>query len=132
MSTTQMHVSRAKAFLDAMSRGDVNAVKALASDGFDYWVAGRTSLSGSRTMAELAAAMPDFALAFPDGLEMRVTGITAEDRRVAVEAVSQGITAGGKTYQNEYHFLFAFDEDGKISKVREYMDTAHVADVFAG
>lgn len=132
MSITQMNVSRARSFVDAMSRGDVNAVEALVSDSFDYWVAGRTSLSGSRTMTDLAAAMPDFAQVFPDGLHMSVTGITAELQRVAVEAVSQGVTAEGKTYQNDYHFLLEFDEAGKIAKVREYMDTAHVADVFAG
>ncbi|MEJ7935388.1 nuclear transport factor 2 family protein [Sphingobium sp. AN558] len=132
MSITQMNVSGAKAFLEAMSKGDVNAVQALASDKFDYWVAGSTSMSGSRSMTELTAAMPDFAQCFPDGLRMSVTGITAELQRVAVEAVSHGTTADGKTYQNDYHFLFEFDQAGKITKVREYMDTAHVADVFAG
>lgn len=130
MSITQMNVSRAKAFLEAMSKSDVSRVEALASGEFEYWVAGRTSLSGRRDMAQLAAAMPDFAQFFPNGLRMSVTGITAEAQRVAVEAVSHGTTADGKTYENCYHFLFEFDHSGKIVKLREYMDTAHVADIF--
>lgn len=130
MSITQMNVSQAKAFLEAMSKGDVSRVEALTSDELEYWVAGRTSLSGCRDKAQLAAAMPDFAPVFPNGLRMSVTGTTAEDQRVAVEAVSHGTTADGKTYENCYHFLFEFDHAGMIVKVREYMDTAHVEDVF--
>lgn len=130
MSITQTNVSRAKAFLEAIGKSDVSGVEALVSDDFEYWVAGRTSLSGSRTMIELAAAIPDFAHVFPHGLVMTVTGTTAELNRVAVEAESHGTTADGKTYQNCYHFLFELDHAGKIAKLREYMDTAHVADVF--
>lgn len=130
MSITQVNVSRAKAFLEAMGESDVSCVEALASDEFEYWVAGRTSLSGSRNMAALAAAMPDFAPVFPHGLRMTVTGITAELQRVAVEAQSHGTTVDGKTYENCYHFLFEFDHAGKIVRLREYMDTAHVADIF--
>ena len=130
MSITQINVSRAKTFLEAMSKGDVSAVEALASDEFEYWVAGRTSLSGSRDLAELTAAMPEFARVFPHGLCMSVTGTTAELQRVAVEAASHGITADGKTYENRYHFLFKFDHAGDIAEVREYMDTAHVAEIF--
>lgn len=130
MSISQMNVSQAKAFLEAMGKSDVNSVEALTSDELEYWVAGRTSLSGSRDKAQLTAAMPEFAPFFPNGLRMSVTGITAEGQRVAVEAESHGITADGKTYENCYHFLFEFDHDGKIAKVREYMDTAHVAEIF--
>lgn len=130
MSITQMNVSRAKAFLEAMSKSDVSAVEALTSEELEYWVAGRTPLSGYRNKAQLAAAMPDFAPFFPNGLRMSVTGTTAEAQRVAIEAESHGITADGKTYENCYHFLFEFDAAGKIAKVREYMDTAHVADIF--
>lgn len=130
MSITQMNVSRAKAILEAMSQGDVSRVEALTSDELEYWVAGRMSLSGCRDKAQLAAAMPNFAPFFPNGLRMSVTGTTAEAQRVAVEAASHGTTVDGKTYENCYHYLFEFDHSGKIVKLREYMDTAHAADIF--
>ena len=130
MSDTQTNVSRAKAFLEAMSKSDVGSVKALVSDDFKYWVAGSTSLSGTSDLATLASAMPGFADIFPQGLRIDVTGATAELNRVALEAVSHGITAGDRTYENSYHFLFEFDGAGKISLLREYMDTAHVVDIF--
>lgn len=130
MSDTEMNVSRAVAFIEAMVNCDLSSVKNLASDDFEYWVAGSTSLSGSSDIAKLTAAMPEFATVFPHGLRMSVTGTTAELQRVAVEAVSHGITANGRTYENSYHFLFEFDHAGKIAKLREYMDTAHVVDIF--
>lgn len=130
MSSTQTNISQAKAFVEAMSTSDVSRVEALASDDFVYWVAGRTPLSGSSSLAELTAAMPNFGKIFPNGLRISVTATTAELQRVAVEAASHGITADGKTYENLYHFLFEFDDAGKIAKVREYMDTAHVVETF--
>lgn len=130
MSTTQENVSSVTAFLNAMSTSDVEGIKALASDGFEYWVAGRTPLSGTSNLAQLTAAMPEFGKAFPNGLRISMTGTTAEHRRVAVEAEGSGITADGKTYENVYHFLFIFDDAGKIAKVREYMDTAHIMETF--
>lgn len=130
MSDTQTNVSRAKAFLDAMSKSDVDSVKAMVSDDFEYWVAGNTSLSGTSDLATLVAAMPGFGEVFPQGLRIDVTGATAQFQRVALEAVSHGIVADGRTYANSYHFLFEFDDAGEIVKLREYMDTAHVVEIF--
>jgi hypothetical protein len=45
-----------------------------------------------------------------------------------VEAESYGKMKNGKTYQNQYHFLFIV-RDGKIQQVKEYLDTMHAADV---
>ncbi|MEM9621657.1 MAG: hypothetical protein AAF993_08415, partial [Pseudomonadota bacterium] len=63
------------------------------------------------------------------GVQLTPTGITAEGDRVAVEAVSSGETLDGKTYNNEYHFLFVC-RNGKLTAVREYMDPMHVREVF--
>jgi ketosteroid isomerase-like protein len=57
--------------------------------------------------------------------------MTAEDDRVAVEAVSEGLHATGQTYSNEYHFLFRF-RDGKVVEFKEYMDTERVTDILCG
>jgi ketosteroid isomerase-like protein len=55
----------------------------------------------------------------------------AEGDKVAVEAVSEGQHVSGQTYSNEYHFLFEFRE-GKLLKLKEYMDTERVTDVLCG
>lgn len=52
------------------------------------------------------------------------TGMVAEGDRVAVEVVSEGDLTNGRQYRQEYHMLLEFRE-GKISAVREYLDTQH-------
>jgi ketosteroid isomerase-like protein len=59
---------------------------------------------------------------------LKVTGVTAEGDKVAVEAESHANMKSGKTYQNKYHFLITI-QDGKIQAVKEYLDTAHADDV---
>ncbi len=49
----------------------------------------------------------------------------AEGNQVAVEVESYGEHANGKTYNNKYHFLITI-ESGKITEVKEYMDTLHL------
>ncbi len=63
------------------------------------------------------------------GLKMRVTSMIAEGDKVAVEALSEGGLRNGRGYRQEYHFVLEF-RDGKISVVREYLDTQHAHDVW--
>ena len=62
---------------------------------------------------------------------IEVTGVTAEGERVAIEATGRGRLRNGRDYDNSYHFLMIV-RDGRVLSVREYMDSQHVADVFAG
>ncbi len=62
---------------------------------------------------------------------MDVHGVTAEGDRVAVESESRIEMTSGKIYNNTYHFLFKF-RDGKIYQSKEYNDSKHAADTFAG
>jgi ketosteroid isomerase-like protein len=60
-----------------------------------------------------------------------VTGVTAEGERVAIEGTGRGRLSNGRDYDNTYHFLVIV-RDGRVSSVREYMDSQHVAEVFEG
>ena len=62
---------------------------------------------------------------------IEVTGVTAEGERVAIEGTGRGRLRNGRDYDNSYHFLMIV-RDGRVLSVREYMDSAHVADVFEG
>lgn len=59
-----------------------------------------------------------------DGLKMTIKSSIAEGDKVALEADSYGELTNGRIYQQTYHFLMEF-RDGKISAVREYLDTQH-------
>jgi ketosteroid isomerase-like protein len=60
---------------------------------------------------------------------MTVLGSVAEGDSVAVEVESSGDLKNGRQYRQQYHFLLAF-RDGKISAVREYLDTQHAFEVW--
>lgn len=57
--------------------------------------------------------------------EFIVTGITAEDDRVALEATSSGVGPGGAIYKNIYHFAFEL-QDGLIYSAKEFFDPFEV------
>lgn len=81
-------------------------------------------VSGNMTKAEFAEHIERFHHSIPGGIQISVTGVTAEGDRVAVEAESIATMPNGRTLNQVYHFLFEF-EDGKVRRAREYMDTAH-------
>jgi ketosteroid isomerase-like protein len=58
-------------------------------------------------------------------LLVTVTGMTAEDDRVAVESVSDCVNTKGFVYKNFYHTLFVI-RDGQIAVMKEYLDSAHM------
>ena len=62
------------------------------------------------------------------GPEVTVNRILVDGEHAAVEAVGSGKLHNGNTYSNVYHF--AVDtRDGRVTAVREYMDSFHVATV---
>ncbi|MGV3768515.1 MAG: nuclear transport factor 2 family protein [Sphingobium phenoxybenzoativorans] len=79
----------------------------------------------SRFFAEVMAP----AMAGP--FSVKVTGMTAEGERVAVETVSDCVNGSGMLYNNRYHSLFVI-RDGQIVALREYLDSAHLLAFIAG
>ena len=80
------------------------------------------------TKASYRRLVEDSAKDFPSGLRFTITGTTAEDDRVAIEAESYGMARSGKLYNNLYHLLVLLD-NGKIKTVREYLDSGHATEV---
>jgi ketosteroid isomerase-like protein len=116
-------------FFEAFSASRFDLALDLMAEGGTWWVAGTTEISGTYTKEEFRELATGVTGGTRNGVQLTATGMTAEGNRVAVEAVSDGETLGGKRYQNRYHFLFEFD-NGQITAVREYMDPMHVREVF--
>jgi ketosteroid isomerase-like protein len=112
----------ARRFLDILSRADVEAAADLYAEDIELWTAGTLPFSGTKDRAQALEGMPAILGLFPDGLRFEVQALTAEGERVAIEATSDGVTAGGVRYQQTYHFLMRV-RDGRITAFREYMDT---------
>jgi len=118
-------------FFAAMNAGDAPAiVDAYAEDGA-VWTSGRTLISGTFGKSQIREASGRIFEAFPQGIRFTILAMTAEGDRVAVEAESSGQHASGKLYTNQYHFLFEF-RDGKVVRLKEYMDTERVTDILCG
>ena len=114
---------------EEMNTGDIHRYLALVPDDYTHTIPGKSVFAGTRTKAQMAEELEGFGAMFPKGLKMTIKGMIAEGDRVAVEAESYGETIDGTVYNNEYHWLFEV-RDGKIRAAREYMDTAHVVEVF--
>lgn len=115
-------------FLHKFSAGDhAGALELMAEDG-TWWVAGSMPISGTRTKAEFQQLLAGVGKMIDGPLTISPYAMTAEGERVAVEATSSAEHVNGKSYRNEYHFLFVL-KDGKISQVKEYLDTMHANDV---
>lgn len=131
LSVIEQNKQRVTAFFDALNRGDVNAVVDAYSEDGTCWTSGTTLISGTMNKEQIRAGSGAVFDVFPKGLLFTIHAMTAEGERVAVEAESLGDHVSGQVYNNLYHFLFEF-RDGKLLRLKEYMDTERVTDVLCG
>ena len=114
-------------FFEALSSGSETYLDFYNDDSI-IWTAGDNAIGGRRTKKEIITFAKDILEAFPNGIEFKITGITAENERVAVEVQGDAIHISGKPYNNFYHFLLKI-KDGKIIELKEYMDTQLAAKI---
>ena len=121
----------ALAFFKNLSAGKIDAALDLVADDLDWWLAGKPeqfALAGPKTRQQFAEMLTTIEKGMPNGIRLTITGITAEDDRVAVEMNADGVSAAGQEYHNQYHDLLVI-RDGKIHVGKEYLDTAHAQEV---
>ncbi len=116
-------------FWAAFSASRFDEALALLAEDATWWVAGTTSISGTYSKPEFAELVAGVAEGTENGVQVTATTLTIQDDRVAMEADSFAQMKDGKVYRNKYHFMHVI-KDGKITAVREYMDTEHVTEIF--
>ncbi len=129
MSGIQRNKLLVKSFWAEFSAGNYEIALEMMSEKATWWVAGKTLLSGTYNKEEFTTLLSGVSSQAPKGIKVLPSSMTAEDNRVSMEATSYAEISNGKTYQNEYHFMFII-EDEKILTVKEYLDTEHVTEVF--
>lgn len=117
-------------FLDALSRGDVEQLKGTITDDVEAICTGSSFMSGTRNHADVCAAAGMLGQITKSGIEMRILNVTAEADRVCVEWEGRSTLVTGVEYNNQYHFLFTL-RNGKICRVKEYLDTLLLETAFA-
>ncbi|SFV02680.1 nuclear transport factor 2 family protein [Pseudoduganella namucuonensis] len=118
-------------FLEVFSSGDVAGIVGLLHPDATWWVSGRIAgLSATYTRRELGELLKGVTAIYKQGaLKITPLSMIAEGARVAAEAESYAELQNGRVYNNFYHFVFEI-ADGKIWRVKEYMDTQHAYDTF--
>jgi uncharacterized protein len=120
-------------FFKELAKGNEACWDRVAEDA-DWTLIARASdypYPADYTKASYRKLVADSANEFPTGLRFTITGTTADDDRVALEAESYGLTRAGKLYNNRYHLLVLLEKD-KIRTVREYLDSGHASEVLGG
>lgn len=126
--TIEENKTLASEFFACFSANDIAGALAMMTDDATWWISGKrehlpaAGLHSKEQIAGLFYRMSDQLL---NGLKMTVKGLIAEGDKVAVEVESHGELRNGRSYNNEYHLLMTI-RDGKISEVKEYLDTQHV------
>ena len=129
-SITEENKKIAIKFFEALSSGSETYLDFYTDDSI-IWTAGDNAIGGTRTKQEIIEFAQGVLDSFPNGITFKITGITGENERVAVEVDGEAIHASGLPYNNQYHFLLTI-KDGKILELKEYMDTQLAAKILLG
>jgi len=118
-------------FLAMFSRGDVPGVLQRMADDATWWVSGSIDgMSGTYEKKPFGELLEGVKAAYKSGaMQFKPKSMVAEGPFVAVEAHSYAELNNGRIYSNEYHLLFEIRE-GKVLRVKEYMDTQHAHAIF--
>ena len=102
------------------------AIKRYVSPNVVWWVTGAGEIQDK---LDAIAEMFESTLENGLGFKMTILGMLSEGDKVAAEVQGYGKLTDGAIYDNFYHFLFQI-HDGKIVRVREYLDTKHVDQIY--
>jgi len=138
----------ARTFIDALDRNDAEALATMCAAEGTWWVdtgLDRASgvhghdpgdqrpwpLHGTMSLVEKVGMLRHLPTRFPQGIRQRAWNSFGDDRVGVVEVEGDGLYVSGRRYQNRYAFVITTDGQ-RVVDVREYLDTAHAADVFDG
>jgi len=76
---------------------------------------------------EILKFMSGVGAVFPEGIKSEIRRTYCDGDTVVVELTNRAKVSNGKSYENEYCFVFEL-EGGKIRRIREYVDTQKFVD----
>ena len=121
--SAEFNKEQVRKFLKCFTDRDVAMASALTTDDLSWSIGGRVELFpllGAPPKNGIGAIFDELLPETRHGLSIEPNGMIAEGDKVACEAVSRGELGNSRTYNNEYHLLFAF-RDGRIASVKEYV-----------
>jgi len=118
-------------FYEAAALGDIDACFALFADDISWANIGSTKFSGtySGKQAIIENLIGPLFDQLKAGISSQIERLTAESDIVVAQTSGTAETLDGTPYNNTYCQVIRI-RDGKISDVKEYMDTALIDSVF--
>lgn len=132
MNSIERNRQLANEFFARFTANDIPGALETLSDDATWWIAGKrgsSSAAGTHGKDQIARIFHAMNAKLKNGLAMTVKSSVAEGDKVALEVESRGELINGRVYNNEYHTLMTI-ADGRITEVREYLDTQHVSVVW--
>ena len=132
------HLATVKAIYEAFGRGDIPALLEHVSDDVQWeaWADNTAQKAGVGWMAPRRgkAGVAEFFQVVAEELdvqEFQVLSLMAGGDQVAAEfVISANLRKGGGNYRDEEMHLWTFGADGKVVRLRHYLDTAKHAAVW--
>ena len=119
-----------KATWTAFGKGDLKTAFANMADNVSWLIPGSIAgVSGvKRGKDEILKFMGSVGAVMPEGMHSEITRAYADGDTVILEVTSKAKVSNGKSYENEYCFVFEV-ENGKIRRIREYTDTQKAKEI---
>jgi len=127
--STQGNKSVVRSFFKGFEDGNLEQLDHLTTDDFTFWVTPTTVRSGTYNKEKWLEAVSGIRGELAGPMTLQLGDLTAEDDRVSVTVVGNLPFKSGKVFNSHYHILFWL-RDGKISAVKEYLDTYQVGQIF--
>jgi ketosteroid isomerase-like protein len=141
-------LSVAHALIEALDRNDAEAMRPLFARDAYWWVdtgydraSGRLDmdpgegrpwpLHGRMDAQAKCDSLRGVRDRFPRGVRQHIRRSFADDATAVLEVEGEGVFLDGSVYANRYAFAIEVVNE-QVTAVREYLDTAHSADVFTG
>jgi uncharacterized protein len=133
-ATPATHLDTVNGLYAAFGRGDIPAILELLADDirWEHWsdsfvqradVPSLKARGGREGAAEFFAEIADWEVT-----EFSVLDVMASDKQVVAEVVIEATLPNGGRFRDEELHLWGFNDDGKIHRMRHYVDTAkHIA-----
>jgi uncharacterized protein len=114
-----------------LEKGDGAAFFAHVADDVDWTVMGTHPLAGNyrSKAAFIAGTFTKLNQVLLQGAELHVEHLMVKDDQAVVELRSLATAGNGMRFDNRYCWIVVF-QDGKIVRVRAYLDSAMVAQLF--
>ena len=122
----------ASRFCELFTAGEMQAAVDLMTDDARYWILGRRDIvpsAGEHSKSGMKRIFDAIVERTEGPRSLTVKSMIAEGDQVALEAESHMRLTNGRVYNNLYHMRLTI-QGGKITAVREYLDTQHVYDTW--